>query len=143
MFNDDWDAAVPLYPPSTTDLNTKSTRARPPITLLVISVGTNIFFDPSHAELAVADAVVAVTIASPSTSEPDSLNLLAIRTIDPPSRLSASAADAETGGVKEEEGVWKAKKGGVRRDVLGRMVGMCTERGGVGAEVLDGLEGFT
>ena len=31
----------------------------------------------------------------------------------------------------------------MRRDVLGRMVGMCTERGGVGAEVLGGLEGFT
>lgn len=143
LFNDDWDAAVPLYPPSTTTSDTKTTSARPPVTLLVISVGSNIFFDPSHAELAVADAVVAVTIASPSTNEPEAgLSLLAIRTIDPPSRLSASAADAEMGGGAEE-GVWKAKKGGVRRDVLGRMVGMCTERGGVGAEVLDGLEGFT
>ena len=145
LFNDDWDAAVPLYPPSTTNSTTKATtRARPPITLLVISVGSNIFFDPSHAELAVADAIVAVTIASPSAaSSEEDLSLLAIRTIDPPSRLSSSAADAETGGGEKEEGVWKAKKGGVRRDVLGRMVGMGTERGGVGAEVLDGLEGFT
>ena len=31
----------------------------------------------------------------------------------------------------------------MRRDVLSQMIGMCTERGGVGAEVLSGLEGFT
>ena len=87
---------------------------------------------------------MAVTVASSENGE-EELRLLAVRTIDPPSRLSSSAADAETGaaGAGGEEGVWKAKKGGVRRDVLGTMVGMCTERGGVGAEVLGGLEGFT
>ena len=151
LFNDDWDAAVPLYPPSTiktsnssSNSKTKVTGARPPITLLVISVGTNIFFDPSHAELAVADAVVAVTVAS-SENGAEELRLLAVRTIDPPSRLSSSAADAETGGagVGGEEGVWRAKKGGVSRDVLGKMVRMGTAPGGVGVEVLGGLEGFT
>lgn len=154
LFNDDWDAAVPLYPPSSTttktipnlssntNSNSKATTARPPITLLVISIGSNIFFDPSHAELAVADSVIAVTIASSSSNgaEKES-SLLAVRTIDPPSRLSSSAADTETG--SSEEGIWKARKGGVRRDVLSKMIGLCTERSGVGAEVLSGLEGFT
>lgn len=41
-----------------------------------------------------------------------------------------------------EEGVWKARKGGVRREVLRRMVQMCVEGGGVGEEVLRGLGGL-
>lgn len=141
LFNDDWDAAIPLYPSASHFSKTKAnlSAARPPITLLVISVGDNIFFDPSHAELAVADAVVAVTVAS-SPSSTDNLNLLAVRTIDPPSRLSSSAAEM---GQAIEEGAWKPKKGGMSRTVLRKMVGMGVMRGGVGEEVLGGLEGFT
>ncbi|CAF9933094.1 MAG: hypothetical protein ALECFALPRED_005476 [Alectoria fallacina] len=156
LFNDDWDASSPLYPPSGT--NTKSspavqTPSRPPITLLVISVGENIFFDASRQELAVADAVLAVTVGASSSAPPSTgLNLLAVRTIDPPSRLSAPppAAAAETGqaggaGIDvggEKEGVWKPRKGGVKRGVLRRMVQMCVEGGGVGEEVLGGLGQF-
>ncbi|KAL2046865.1 hypothetical protein N7G274_000883 [Stereocaulon virgatum] len=142
LFNDDWDAAFPLYPSAYSKSRAKASIARPPITLLVISVGDNIFFDPSHAELAVADAVIAVTIAS-STSEnrnDGELSLLAIRTIDPPSRLSSLAAEVGQAG---EDGAWKPKKGGMSRSVLRKMVGMCVEKGGVGQEVLGGLEGFT
>jgi exosome complex component RRP42 len=115
--------------------------------LLVISVGDNIFFDPTHAELAVADAVLAVTVAASSSSS--SLNLLAVRTIDPPSRLSSPAAEAGMAGSgvaaggAGEEGLWRPKKGGMNRRLLARMVGMCVEGGGVGEEVLQGLEGFT
>ena len=54
-------------------------------------------------------------------------------------QLGAVGIDAEEG---EEEGVWKPRKGGVKRGVLGRMVRMCVERGGVGEEVLAGLGGF-
>lgn len=42
----------------------------------------------------------------------------------------------------DAEGVWRARKGGVKRGVLGRMVRMCVEGGGVGEEVLGGLGGF-
>lgn len=113
----------------------------------MISVGENIFFDPSHAELAVADTVLAVTVASSSSpsasaSELNLPNLLAVRTIDPPSGLSSLAAETEQNGPGEE-GVWTPKKGGMSRIILRKMVGMCIERGGVGIEVLEGLEGFT
>lgn len=123
--------------------------ARPPVTLLVISVADNIFFDASREELAVADAVLAVTVGAPSPSASSStgLNLLAVRTIDPPSRLSASAAEvgqvgAGTGAEGETEGIWKPRRGGVKRGLLGRMVRMCVEGGGVGEEVLGGLREF-
>jgi len=93
--------------------------------------------------------VLAITVGRSSSSSnkggDDALELLAVRTIDPPSRMSysssSSAAGAETG--LEEEGVWKARKGGMSRGVVRRMVGMCVERGGVGEEVLRGLEGFS
>lgn len=109
----------------------------------------NIFFDPSREELAVADAVLAVTVGasfSPSSTTPH-LNLLAVRTIDPPSRLSASAAEVgqQVGSVGiggGDEGVWKPQRGGMKRGTLARMVRMCVEGGGVGEEVLGGLGEF-
>lgn len=76
------------------------------------------------------------------------LDLLAVRTIDPPSRLSASAAEMGQAGAGidadgEKEGVWKPRKGGVKRGVLRRMVQMCVQGGGVGEEVLGGLGEFS
>ncbi|CAD6566742.1 MAG: Exosome complex component RRP42 [Alectoria sarmentosa] len=154
LFNDDWNASSPLYPSSDTNTNIKTspavqTPSRPPITLLVISVGENVFFDASRPELAVADAVLAVTVTSaPPASSTTGLNLLAVRTIDPPSRLSAPAAEmpGQAGaGIDpegEKEGVWRPRKGGVKRGVLRRMVQMCVEGGGVGEEVLGGLGQF-
>lgn len=77
LFNDDWEASLPLYPSSNPNPNTKTKTKTstqpptppppPPITLLVISIGTNIFFDPSHSELAVADAVLAITVSASPT----------------------------------------------------------------------------
>lgn len=73
--------------------------SKPPITLLVVSVGQNIIFDPSREEIAVAESVFAISVsASSSTSsatgksklrdgeQGSNLRLLAIRTIDPPAR---------------------------------------------------------
>ena len=40
------------------------------------------------------------------------------------------------------EGVWRPRKGGMKRGVVGRMVRMCVEGGGVGEEVLAGLGEF-
>lgn len=118
--------------------------------MLVISVGANIFFDASREELAVADAVLAVTVGASPTTDNDhhhragTLSVLAVRTIDPPSRLSAPAAEMGmvTGNEGEKEGGWKPRKGGVKRGVLRRMLESCVERGGVGEEVLGGLERF-
>ncbi|KAI4144076.1 MAG: hypothetical protein LQ341_002732 [Variospora aurantia] len=141
LFNDDWDAAQALYD--------DATRSRPPFTLLVISVGDNIFFDPSREELAVADAVCAVTVGTlqrpqstghQSNDGESSLRLLALRTIDPPARLAA-AASATDG--EDDQGLWKPARGGMKRTIVVKMVKTVLEPGGVGEEVLTGLEGFS
>ena len=88
--------------PDTASANLAS---RPPITLLVVAVGSNIIFDPSRQELSVADLVVAVSVCGEmaddgvrSRSRPSAttsrhrrrtLKLASIRTIDPPSASTA------------------------------------------------------
>ncbi|KAL8941086.1 MAG: hypothetical protein Q9216_002457 [Gyalolechia sp. 2 TL-2023] len=144
-FNDDWDAAQALYE----DVSGPDRGSRPPFTLLVISVGENIFFDPSREELAVADAVCAVTVGTtpnPSSgrkkqTERPKLRLLSLRTIDPPARLAA-AASASTED-EDDPGLWKPARGGMKRNVVAKMVKMVLESGGVGEEVMEGLEGFS
>jgi len=157
LFDDDWAAAVPLY----TQDGSKGTN-RPPITLLVMTVGDNIIFDPSREELAVADAVLAVTVLSTGVREAP-LQLLAIRTIDPPSRLTppgvpdaanpatAAGAAASTTGqgnvqkqaatdeMADKDRVWTPPRGGIKRGLLARIVKAVVEKGGVGEEVLQGL----
>lgn len=178
LFDDDWDVTEYLYPRSP---KKKKQWFRPPITLLVISVGENIIFDPSREEIAVAEAVLAVSVGR-NESETDiakgdsHLKLLSIRTVDPPSRMThpgipnsenaattsivdsgaGAAGVAATGAssgagedksattVGEEDevpGVWRPRRGGVKRSVITRMVKMVLEKGGVGEEVLEGLEG--
>ena len=167
-------------------------RSRPPVTLLVMAVGDNIIFDPSKEELAVADTALAVSVGEAGTtvaaaadstdadidmdddvsssrnSRRRNLRLLSVRTIDPPSRLTApgvpnavnaaawglkeagaGARDAgaktaavDTGGDRDDvEGVWKAPRGGTKIPVLAAMVQRVLEPGGVADEVLDGLDG--
>ncbi|MCJ1284357.1 hypothetical protein MMC26_003688, partial [Xylographa opegraphella] len=169
LFNDDWDAAIPLYPHSaseTQDSGPRSYKIRPPITLLVMAVGSNIIFDPTREELAVADAVLAVSLTSlPSISgksaingkNSNSLRLLSIKTIDPPSRLTTAgvpdAINTATGGTASNtqtaagldagsgtKGVWHPPQGGMKRGLVGKIVQMCLESGGVGEEVLAGLD---
>jgi len=171
LFDDDWDAAVHLYPRS----QTKSAHSRPPVTLLVMSVGENIIFDPSKEELSVADVVLAVSIADKASlatanapkddeamdvdsSPKRDLRLLSVRTIDPPSRLtppgvpnflnsatggSAPAASGQSAAQLEGEmqGVWQAPRGGARRKIVSKMIAKVLEAGGVADDVLDGLEG--
>ncbi|KAL1901470.1 Exosome complex component rrp42 [Sporothrix stenoceras] len=101
FFDDDWDASTFLYAKEgTTNNATTSAKSRPPITLLVMTVGDNILFDPTAEELAVANAVLAVSVGqttpSTSSSSTSSLRLLAIRTIDPPSRLTAPGTPYNT-----------------------------------------------
>ncbi|KAL8690485.1 MAG: hypothetical protein Q9218_004075, partial [Villophora microphyllina] len=140
LFNDDWDVAEPLY--------ASDAGSRPPFTLLVISVGDNIFFDPAREELAVADAVCAVTVGTftrPSSQSraqegTPALRLLSLRTIDPPARLAAAASTTDG---EDDHGVWRPARGGMKRAIVGKMVKMVLEPGGVGEEVMKGLEGFS
>ncbi|KAI7203816.1 hypothetical protein KC365_g18149, partial [Hortaea werneckii] len=115
LFNDDWEASTFLYPKTSSPSNSTAPPPPPPITLLVVSVSSStaageagqqqqhstILFDPSREELAVADAVVAISLgvlppstppqaSAPASSEEPKLSLLALRTIDPPSRLTAA-----------------------------------------------------
>ncbi|KAK4547487.1 hypothetical protein LTR36_001144 [Oleoguttula mirabilis] len=151
LFNDDWEASTYLYPPTTTTQHQK-----PPVTLLVMSVGATILFDPSKQELAVADSVLAISAAQSSTGE---LRMVALRTIDPPSRLTAagvpnvlntttgatgaqtlSAADVLAMREKDQgQSVWRPPRGGVPRALVAKMIKMVVERGGVGEEVMEGL----
>lgn len=158
LFDDDWAAAVPLYAQTGGE-----ERNRPPITLLVMTVGENIIFDPSREELAVADAVLAITVLATGDAEAP-LRLLAVRTIDPPSRLTppgvpdaanpATAAGAsEASGrvvgqgnntqkqadLPEKEKVWTPPRGGIKRGLIARVVKAVVGKGGVGEEVLEGL----
>lgn len=93
LFDDDWDASVFLYPQHQ---DSKSTTApsRPPITLLVIAVGQNILFDPSATELAVAEVVLAVSVAElPSAS-------LSTSTTSAPKATSEKATKAKPAATK-------------------------------------------
>jgi exosome complex component RRP42 len=135
-----------------------------------MAVKDNIIFDPSKEELAVAEVVLAVSIGDLSqvgedgAMEVDSgkgtrdLRLLAVRTIDPPSRLTNSgipnALNTATGGsapssteqassqreTMAEEGVWQPPRGGAKRKLIAAMIQKVLERGGVAEEVLDGLD---
>ncbi|KAI1210316.1 ribosomal protein S5 domain 2-type protein [Annulohypoxylon truncatum] len=169
MFDDDWAASQFIYPRKAGVLS-----SRPPVTLLVMAVGDNIIFDPSKEELAVADTALAVSVGerlSPMDESQEAmdvdgevgssrqLRLLSVRTIDPPSRLTApgvpnavnAAAWGQSAGAAKDpgaraaetdnvEGVWKAPRGGAKMAVLGAMVQKVLEKGGVADEVLEGLD---
>ncbi|CAI4217237.1 unnamed protein product [Parascedosporium putredinis] len=155
MFDDDWEAATYLYPPGPAS----KLSSRPPITLLVIAIGDNIFFDPSGEELAVAEVALAVSVAeyptAPSatgnTMDLDSARsfaLVSVRTIDPPSRLTppgipdaenpATGATGATSGGKEPQqrkaqstrGVWRAPVGGAKFSTIQLMIQQVMEREG-------------
>jgi exosome complex component RRP42 len=163
LFDDDWEASVYLYP-----RNGEASHTRPPVTLLVMAVKDNIIFDPSKEELAVAEVVLAVSIGERSqggkgSMDVDSektrdLRLLAVRTIDPPSRLTApgipNTLNTATGGTAptteqstsqretaQEEGVWQPPRGGAKRKLIATMIQKVLEHGGLAEEVLDGLDG--
>lgn len=69
FFNDDWEASEFVYP--TTENH------RPAVTLLIASIGPNILFDPSQDEIAVADALLAVSVSR--NQETSALRLLSPR----------------------------------------------------------------
>ncbi|KAJ5093678.1 hypothetical protein N7456_009539 [Penicillium angulare] len=160
FFDDDWAVAEYIYPRVLGVSNTL--QVRPPVTLLVISVGENVIFDPTREEIAVADAVLAISVTRDNEAGSlQPLKLLSIRTIDPPSRLTqpgipnsenvnmlgAPAPNENVAvlnpatGEEEVPGVWRPRRGGVKRSVIAGMVKTVLKKGGVGEEVLAGLEG--
>jgi exosome complex component RRP42 len=156
LFDDDWEASTYLYPYSH---NREQRLDRPPITLLVITVGSNIIFDPSREELAVAEALLALSVGMPSSNkapshQTGSLTLLAIRTIDPPSRLTPpgipnsnddgpAVSREETFAAREiaaaKKECWSPPRGGINRGLLNAIVKMTIENGGVAEDMLTGL----
>ncbi|PBP20434.1 3' exoribonuclease family protein [Diplocarpon rosae] len=159
-FDDDWDASVYIYP-----RNAQAAHGRPPVTLLVMAVKENIIFDPNKEELAVAEVVLAVSVAERAQErggmdldvKTRDLRLLSVRTIDPPSRLTApgipNVLNTATGGtaatieqaasqreMTEEEGVWQPPRGGAKRKLIAAMIQKVLEPGGAAEEVLDGLD---
>jgi exosome complex component RRP42 len=158
LFDDDWEASTFLYP-----YNRQGVRQdRPPITLLVMSVGSNFIFDPSKEELAVAEAVIAVSAGmveqtSSKGKAVKDLRLLSVRTIDPPSRLSppglpTSLNHIATGTAPlppleafaaregaEDKGIWNPPRGGMKRQIVSQIIKGVLESGGVAEEVMEGL----
>lgn len=157
LFDDDWDAASPLYPKSTS--NSSAARDKPPVIILAIAVGPNIIFDPCKEELAVADAVLAVACTTSSESSTGA-KIVSIRTIDPPSHLTPPAVpnsmNSATGGTVPESsaqaltmremlattGVWTPPRGGMKRGLVSQVTKMVVEKGGVAEDIIGALAGI-
>lgn len=138
-----------------------------------MTVSSNILFDPSKEELAVADAVVAISAAQVDPQQgrgedEGNMRLVASRTIDPPSRLTAAGVPSTTtttttnkdkgssgGGettlsaaemlkMREKDAgatVWRPPRGGVSRGLMNAMIKAVVRKGGLAEEVLEGLAG--
>lgn len=139
--DDDWEASGYLY-------GGGARLTKPAFTLLVLVVGENMIFDPSREELAVADAIVAVSVGkSVVGEEKEELRILAVRMIETPARDTMKGVPASGESVEGQDvpGVWKSKLGGVKRSLLKNVTRVVMEddgRSGVAKEVVDGLEGF-
>ncbi|KAH7130675.1 3' exoribonuclease family, domain 1-domain-containing protein [Dendryphion nanum] len=157
LFDDDWDAAVSLYPKANGNVKVGNNVEKPPVIVLAMAVGPNIIFDPCKEELAVADAVLAVacTIAASSST---GARLVSVRTIDPPSHLTPpgvpNSMNSATGGtapastaealtqreVLASSGVWTPPRGGMKRGLISQVVKMVVGTGGVAEEVIGALQ---
>ncbi|KNG51326.1 3 exoribonuclease family protein [Stemphylium lycopersici] len=156
LFDDDWDAAVPLYPKQTATNKAAPQLGKPPVIILAMAVGSNIIFDPAKEELAVADAVLAVACTNSTTSS-TAARIVSIRTIDPPSHLTPpgvpNSMNSATGGTAPTSsadaltqrellatsGVWTPPRGGMKRGMISQVTKMIVESGGVAEEVIGAL----
>jgi exosome complex component RRP42 len=115
-------------------------------------IDDNIIFDASRDELAVADAVVAVSVGLPKDGSAG-FQILAIRTIDPPSRLTTpgipNSLNNATGQSRDdimareaisEEGVWNPPRGGLKRAAMSRIMIEILNSDGVVREIMEGLD---
>lgn len=156
LFDDDWDAAVHLYPKNKGKESTGAAD-KPPVIVLAMAVGPTIIFDPCMEELAVADAVLAIACAN-ATGSSTRARIVSIRTIDPPSHLTPPAVpnsmNSATGGTAPtsnaealtqrellaSSGVWTPPRGGMKRDLVSQVVKMIVEEGGIAEEVITALQ---
>jgi exosome complex component RRP42 len=116
-------------------------------------VGTNVIFDPSREELAVADGVFAVSVAestdfaSKTASSGGTLRICSVRTIETPARdtMKGVPVSGEISHGHPVPGVWQPRIGGIKRslltDIAKAVLGENGKRG-VAADVLEGVEGF-
>jgi len=138
LFNDDWEASNYLYPTNENNISID----RPSITILVMTVVDNIIFDPSMEELAVAESLIAVSLSFPrasDTTQTQSAQILSIRSIDPPSRMTAlgipnsvnSETGAQYGSIEEaiaaresnaSQDLWNPPRGGLKRTLMKRLL---------------------
>ena len=158
MFDDDWEASEYLYPRAGKGKGKGNGASRglsrPPVTLLVVIVGSNVIFDPSREELAVADGVFAVSVVesvniTTETTMPSkpTLRICSVRTIDTQARdtMKGVAISSEVGDGQPVSGVWQPRVGGIKRSVFMEIVKAVlgeNGRSGVAADVLEGVEGF-
>ncbi|RMD41189.1 hypothetical protein DV735_g3968, partial [Chaetothyriales sp. CBS 134920] len=136
--DDDWMASTYLYARSE-----GANRARPPLTLLVVTVNDNIVFDPSHEEIKVADNMLAISIQPEPTADKASYKMLSLRMIDTPARdtMKGVARDGDSHQGRLVPGVWKPRVGGINRQLLND-VATVVLAGGVADDVISGLDGF-
>lgn len=136
--DDDWMASSYLYPHKATS------SPRPPVILLVVVVGDNAIFDPSREELAVADAIVAISLAGSAADDAEEdYKVLAVRMIDTPARdtMKGVPQSGEAQEGVDVPGVWRPRVGGVKRSVL-KAVLKSVVVDGVARDVMNGLDGF-
>jgi exosome complex component RRP42 len=153
MFDDDWEASGYLYP-----YDPRGNRIeRPAITLLIVSIGKNLFFDPTKEEISVADNIIAVSVGY--TSPKRTLQILSLRLIDPPSRVTnpgiPNSINASVSGNKatlqetilaressDNSGVWNPPRGGLPRSLVPKIMTAVLGSGsrGIVQEVFDGLD---
>ncbi|KAL1792030.1 hypothetical protein ACET3X_009781 [Alternaria dauci] len=156
LFDDDWDAAVPLYPKQPGTNKTATQLGKPPVIILAMAVGSNVIFDPAKEELAVADAVLAIACTNSTTSSTGA-RIVSIRSIDPPSHLTPpgvpNSMNSATGGTAPTStadaltqrellatsGVWTPPRGGMKRGLISQVTKMVVESGGVAEEVIGAL----
>ncbi|KAL5116556.1 Exosome complex component rrp42 [Pleosporales sp. CAS-2024a] len=152
LFNDDWHAAVALYPKG----SAHAPAEKPPVIILAMAVGPNIIFDPCKEELAVADAVLAIACTN-TLAASTGARIVSIRTIDPPSHLTPpgipNSMNSATGGtvptssadaltqreLLATSGVWTPPRGGMKRSLVSQVAKMVVESGGVAEEVMSAL----
>ncbi|RMZ77409.1 hypothetical protein DV738_g4362, partial [Chaetothyriales sp. CBS 135597] len=136
--DDDWMASTYLYARSD-----GANRARPPLTLLVVTVNENIVFDPSHEEIKVADNMLAISIEPEPTADKPSYKMLSLRMIDTPARdtMQGVPRDGDTHQGRHVPGVWRPRVGGINRGLVNEVV-KAVLTAGVADDVINGLDGF-
>lgn len=148
LFDDDWEASTYLC------TNARATGFVPPITLLAVTVGSNVFFDPTREEIMVADSLYAISVAVDENS--GAHTLVSMQSLDAPSRTSPlgipASMSASGDGTRakhddiiaareanDDETVWTPPRGGLKPQLLSTILKKTLGPGGVAEEILASL----